>query len=811
MIIPVYNDALYLRGALESVVNQTLRNIEIICIDDHSADESRKILEEYEEKDSRIKIILHKENQSSSQARKDGVSISKGRYVMFLDGDDEFDPHACEEAYSAIEEYKTDIVQFDTEIINCSDLSDNSIRSFEERLRPYTKRINEENITNLCFVEHRFSFTLWNKIYRGDLCRRAFGLVEDGSFPKAQDMYAFFIISSLSRSYIGIDKKLYRYFAGRGDYGKSKMDMTAFSHLLTEKRVCDAIKRFAVSCDDPQALKAAADSIEHYFLGHDVGAWKQNISAEYDMEAFSLLVQTWGIEAVCSMLAEKYWFERADIARRMLNSQCFNLEARPVKTVAIYYRKIQDGGAEKVTAQLSNILEGVKDEKGRKKYKVILITDDVSSENEYYLEPSIIREYLPECSEFIKEKYQKRLFVWSKILDKYDIDAVVSGQWMDAFTLWDMLAVKGHRSHPGFVLHIHSFTMRPYQWKSEAALEIMYLYQLCDGAVVLSDCDRTFVELFCGNTHTIANPVKYIEETDVSNSREKNSIVWSGRLVPVKQPEHLIFMMERVVREIPDAKLYIVGTGEEEYVETLKKAVSDSKLDDNIVFTGFTNDVSLYYKKAQIAVCTSMYEGFPMFISEALSYELPVIMYDLPWLMISDKNEGICPVEMGRYDLLAREVIRLLENHEERNRRGKKGQEKIREISGTDIGREWGKVFDGIGSPNIYLKDSEKGQKERILFEHLTLYQAQAKQELYSKLKQTYAEKSEINAKLKQTYAEKSEINAKLQLTYKEKAERGVKIKELEKELSELKSSRRYKFGRALTAPARKLKRILRS
>lgn len=88
VIIPVYNTEKYLRQCLDSVVNQTLRNIEIICIDDKSTDNSLQILQEYAQKDNRLKIVKNKKNSGSAASRNKGVLLAKGEYIGFVDSDD---------------------------------------------------------------------------------------------------------------------------------------------------------------------------------------------------------------------------------------------------------------------------------------------------------------------------------------------------------------------------------------------------------------------------------------------------------------------------------------------------------------------------------------------------------------------------------------------------------------------------------------------------------------------------------------------------------------------------------------------------
>jgi glycosyltransferase involved in cell wall biosynthesis len=95
IIVPVYNVEQYLRQCLDSVVNQTLRDIEIICVNDGSPDGSSQILEEYAANDSRITVI-HNENGGLSSARNAAYPYIKGQYTLFVDSDDWIEPDLCE-------------------------------------------------------------------------------------------------------------------------------------------------------------------------------------------------------------------------------------------------------------------------------------------------------------------------------------------------------------------------------------------------------------------------------------------------------------------------------------------------------------------------------------------------------------------------------------------------------------------------------------------------------------------------------------------------------------------------------------------
>ena len=112
IIIPVYNVEKYLRECLDSCVNQTLEDIEIICVDDASPDNSIKVLEEYQQKDPRIKIFRHEINKNLGAARNTGVVNATGEYVWFVDSDDYIDTKACQILYDAIKDFDVDMLCF---------------------------------------------------------------------------------------------------------------------------------------------------------------------------------------------------------------------------------------------------------------------------------------------------------------------------------------------------------------------------------------------------------------------------------------------------------------------------------------------------------------------------------------------------------------------------------------------------------------------------------------------------------------------------------------------------------------------------
>lgn len=112
IVVPVYNVGPYLDETLNSAENQTLKDIEIICINDGSTDNSLEILQNHAAKDERIKII-NQENKGASEARNVGLRSAKGQYIYFLDSDDVMAPYAMKKSVDLLEKYKADMLNFD--------------------------------------------------------------------------------------------------------------------------------------------------------------------------------------------------------------------------------------------------------------------------------------------------------------------------------------------------------------------------------------------------------------------------------------------------------------------------------------------------------------------------------------------------------------------------------------------------------------------------------------------------------------------------------------------------------------------------
>ena len=144
VIIPVYNREKYIAACLDSILSQTYKNIEIICVDDCSTDNSLHILKKYEAKDNRIKVIALKNNGGVSNARNTGIETATGDYIAFVDSDDTIDCNMFSEMIEAAEQNKADIILSDLNMFLGGKKQNMKISL--EALRIYKKNEIQENI-----------------------------------------------------------------------------------------------------------------------------------------------------------------------------------------------------------------------------------------------------------------------------------------------------------------------------------------------------------------------------------------------------------------------------------------------------------------------------------------------------------------------------------------------------------------------------------------------------------------------------------------------------------------------------------------
>lgn len=257
LIIPIFNTQEYLEKCLESAINQDYRNIEIICVDDGSTDNSGRILDDFAGKYKTI-VAIHQENGGESNARNRGLSVARGDYIGFMDCDDWIEPGMYSRLKDAMEAYDVDMV------------ASGWIKEFPGRSITVSNQgqvkcgvMNQNEL--LRYVYHRDNYQgfayMWNKLYKREaLCG------EDGNFLKFPEdlklggdiVYLAQILMNV-KSAVYMEESFYHYRqrSGSGSHSKNMeawLDcLTAydrviafFQHNFVGEEILNLVKRFQV-------------------------------------------------------------------------------------------------------------------------------------------------------------------------------------------------------------------------------------------------------------------------------------------------------------------------------------------------------------------------------------------------------------------------------------------------------------------------------------------------------------------------------------------------------------------------------------
>ena len=164
IIVPVYNAASFLKRCLDSILNQTYQDIEVLIVDDGSTDGSADICLVYS-KHSKVHVY-HQMNQGQSAARNYALDRANGEYILFVDADDYIDEHLLEKTVLVLEKTGGDILLFDH-----SELTNNGIKKFEHTFEKNHIDINslsKKEIMHLVLL-NQISNLVWNKLYRRNI------------------------------------------------------------------------------------------------------------------------------------------------------------------------------------------------------------------------------------------------------------------------------------------------------------------------------------------------------------------------------------------------------------------------------------------------------------------------------------------------------------------------------------------------------------------------------------------------------------------------------------------------------------------
>ncbi|HJG67480.1 MULTISPECIES: glycosyltransferase family 2 protein [Bacilli] len=237
VVIPIYNVERYVEQCLQSVINQTYKNLQIILVDDGSTDSSGEICDRFAAQDSRVQVI-HQKNAGLSAARNVGIEFAKGEFISFIDSDDFVETNYIERLYTEIKAYNAQIA-----VCEYSRLDDEKKIFYFHTKEPYTKTITYTEYLDEIFKTLTLAFvTAWAKLYKIELFNGEFPI----RFPEgklAEDKYVTYLLALKSQNIVYLHEPNYCYRQRSGSITKSEASIKRAADDIEgcEKRLTDLV------------------------------------------------------------------------------------------------------------------------------------------------------------------------------------------------------------------------------------------------------------------------------------------------------------------------------------------------------------------------------------------------------------------------------------------------------------------------------------------------------------------------------------------------------------------------------------------
>ncbi|MBD5104058.1 MAG: glycosyltransferase [Ruminococcaceae bacterium] len=785
IVIPVYNDENYIRTCLDSIKNQTVTFWEVWLADDCSTDKSAEIMKEYCEADNRFHYIRNETNSSAWVSRAKGIlSASPSvKYIMFADADDSIQPNAVERAYELMEKSPVDILNFGTNVENFGNIPQKRIQDYTAYLQPPLVELKGKEIFE-SFIEHNFEGHLWNKMFNAELLR---SVIEkwgaERVLPKAQDKALYWAVCRHKNdlTYRGVEDKLYNYSHGLGVEGKQDaLTIEQYRQYLTQSRTEDFISE--IMRDNPEDAEEYAEIMEDSRLSliRNTARSFTRLSSVDKAAGLDLFAEYWTRPLdkawFSSALAEYTWGTQLELADAVSKSEAFSVTKKgtDIQVIGTYYHRMDNGGIQRVIAQLVPYWH----ELG---YKVVIFTDYPPEENDYEIPEYAERVAIGHSfSKSRRGKYVKRGKNFAQLLSDYHVDCMVYHSYFSDVLLYDMCVCKS--LNVPFVIYEHNVFSRFIRYNDARFTTIPAFAGLADGIVCLDDTSAMWWKNFNFNVHTVLNPLTF-DLSEVSPSERNNhNILFLCRLnEEAKHPHDAVTIMRDLVKIMPDAKIYVVGSSDDErYMESLNNRIAKLELEENVIMAGFTNDVEKYYKKCSVFLSCSSHEGAPMTLCEALSFSMPIVMYELPYLAVDQDNPGIVTVKQRDTDAAVDELYKLLSNKNRLIATGDKGRKYLEKMYSADIGKQWRSIFDSIGNVRNKVVPSTKMMCDTLIRDY------------YDGVAQYNELKSELRKKNDELKKKNNELKKK------------------NREIANIHNSLSFKIGRFLTFIPRKIRALLK-
>lgn len=611
VVVVNFNNGIFLNNCLGSVVNQTLKNIEIIVVDDASTDNSMKIIRKFASIDERIKVISFEQNQSTHMARKAGVARATGEYVMFLDSDDFYDFKACEKAYASIS-LGYDIVAFNMNIVNLGHLSQTEVHAQTVGFNGLPSgRYENRQIAKLAFSEACFSWIMINKIFKRSLVQDSYASLENFNCIMAEDLYAYLVISFKSHTLLKINDKLYFYTRGAGITSKSPEENKAMD-LKVRNKVLPFVQAFCIANNLHEEYKFIRRFLLEYSLSIISLISSTNITS-----FFLELISQFGA-LYTSIIIMKYYFFRIDeISNKFFLFSPLTRNIKKNKKIGILCRDSPEEDFQLFICNIRTAFEA-------RGYKIVLFVEKSASfcqedEDDYAI-------YIYSHGSSIDDTARRLRVLYQRVqLEK--IDCMLFIDTHEPLLLWDIILLRllGIGAIGYYHLNFnYELLLRGQRYHHSSHLNTL---RCLDKLICMDSASEMY---FRSQNIDAIYPSAYINERITSacfNTRPNTILVVSSGRDSLEKMEDYLLILDETLQSCPDAgMIFIKDFADDQKRDEFIQQVESKKLLDKVQVFSPDNNLVSYFDQVKVFLSTAILSTYS--IATAREYGLPVVIFN---------------------------------------------------------------------------------------------------------------------------------------------------------------------------------------
>lgn len=670
VIIPIYNVEEYLSECLESVLLQSLHEIEVICIDDGSSDSSVEVIKKYADNDKRI-VLYRQENQGPAAARNVGIKKAQGKYVMFMDGDDYYpDRDVLKSLFTVAEKNEVLVAGGEFSIL----LADGTI-TYAERFKDdplqYGYHFEREGLVK--YDEYQFDYGYHRFIYN-----RQFLINNSLFFPsllRFQDPPFFVSTLVVAGEFYALKTATYIYRCGHKPVNWTKRKA---------QDLLEGIKQIYRIADEHSLSKLKELCIRRILYEYS-DVIRRNISFLISKDVFGddiSIINSKVYEEYLLSNVVKYWNEPHDFLKNGVALIKNHNNKSTNKHIGIYYHHLSMGGVQKQIVRMARLFEKLG-------YIVTILLDD---SNEYVIAEA--KKYKIRSVVVAEDAYSyvNRAESIKTVCEEECIETVIYHSWLSYQLLWDMLILQSMDIN--VIIQAHSIFTAPLLEGNRYFYNYPDVYKYADAIVCLTDVDASYWRNFNENVYKVPN---LLPDDPLRNGKDNNfekTILWIGRLSEEKRPLDAIRIFAEIQKKVIDSNLFIVGDSKNEDIKNdCKRLAEELGVSKRVIFFGFIDDTSSVYKRARINLSTSAFEGYGLTYVETMSYGIPTVAYRMDYLDLQNDANGMSIVEQEDVAGAADKCIELLNNDElweQKSSLALQGYEKLKQY---DYEKAWKEVL----------------------------------------------------------------------------------------------------------------------